>query len=167
MGATPEIGGPYRLQPIEVCELVRVALTNHETPVSRIVAIALKILKREFQGLRLVVSYADPEQGHHGGIYQACGWIYEGPNTGSSYVVLCPDGKYRHARGAIDKYGSCAGFPRKELAKKHKYLMPLDPAMRAQIAPLAKPYPKRERGEIDNAPQTNAETGAASATRSL
>ena len=26
---------------------------------------------------------------------------------------------------------------------KHRYLMPLDAAMREQIAPLAKPYPKR------------------------
>jgi len=30
--------------------------------------------------------------------------------------------------------------------------------MRKQIEPLRKPYPKRERGEIDNAPGTNPET---------
>jgi hypothetical protein len=47
---------------------------------------------------------------------------------------------------------------------KYRYLMPLDPAMRAQIAPLAKPYPKRGTGEIDNALQSNAETGGASPT---
>jgi len=39
--------------------------------------------------------------------------------------------------------------------------------MRAQIAPLAKPYPKREQrgtGEIDSAPGSNRETGGASPT---
>jgi hypothetical protein len=29
-------------------------------------------------------------------------------------------------------------------SSKHRYLMPLDDAMRKQIAPLAKPYPKRQ-----------------------
>ena len=55
----------------------------------------------------------------------------------------------------------------RDLEPKHKYLFPLDDAMRKQIEPLRKPYPKRERGEIDNAPQSNAETEGASPIRSL
>ena len=47
---------------------------------------------------------------------------------------------------------------------KYRYLYPLDAAMRTQIAPLAKPYPKRGTGETDNAPGTNPETGGASPT---
>jgi hypothetical protein len=34
---------------------------------------------------------------------------------------------------------------RVETPGKHKYLMPLDDAMRAQIKPLRKPYPKRAK----------------------
>jgi hypothetical protein len=45
--------------------------------------------------------------------------------------------------------------------------MPLDNETRKQIEPLRKPYPKRGRGEIDNALHTNAETGGASPTRPL
>ena len=43
--------------------------------------------------------------------------------------------------------------------------MPLDELMRKQIAPLAKPYPKRTpcgTGETDNALHTNAEIEGAS-----
>ena len=39
-------------------------------------------------------------------------------------------------------------FPQASVIKnlvRHKYLMPLDPAMRARIARLAKPYPKRAK----------------------
>jgi len=52
------------------------------------------------------------------------------------------------------------------LPGKHKYLMPLDAEMRAKIAPLAKPYPKRERSiGIDAAGTTSR--GRCDATRSL
>jgi len=38
----------------------------------------LRKLKKHAKGLKLVVSYADFNQGHHGGIYQATNWIYVG-----------------------------------------------------------------------------------------
>ena len=41
------------------------------------------------------------------------------------------------------KLTSRAGLEKVTAGDKHKYLMPLDEAMHAQIAPLAKPYPKR------------------------
>ena len=66
-GANNNIGKPYGLQQVECCELVRVALANHKTAVSKIVAIALRFLKKHSPGVRLVVSYADTAQGHHGG----------------------------------------------------------------------------------------------------
>lgn len=143
-GAMPEIGSPYGLRQIEISELVRVALTKHVSHTSRVVSLAIKLLRHQSSGLRLIVSYADPAHNHTGTIYQAMNWVYVGENTGSSYEVLCPDGEWRHARAGIHKYGSCAGFPTKRLPKKHKYLYPLDRAMRRQIAPLAKPYPKRD-----------------------
>lgn len=149
-GSTPKIGSPYGLTQTEVCELTRVALREHVAPVSRINAIALRLLKKHSPGLRLVVSYAAGEQNHHGGIYQAGGWIYEGPMD--SYSIRL-HGEIVHARTVSMRYGSGQmEFLRREVdpdAEKitglvrHKYLMPLDDVMRAQIAPLAKPYPKR------------------------
>ena len=54
-------------------------------------AIALRLLARHSPGLRLVVSYADPAQGHVGTIYQAAGWTYLGvtpPTTCVPYSII-------------------------------------------------------------------------------
>lgn len=77
-GASNRLGVPYGLGTYEACELVRVALRDHSCPVSRIVAIALRLLKKACPGLRLVVSFADPERGHRGTIYRAGNWVYAG-----------------------------------------------------------------------------------------
>lgn len=44
-GANNHIGSPYKLKQDEVCELTRVALNSHQTSVTRIVAISIKMLK--------------------------------------------------------------------------------------------------------------------------
>ncbi len=148
-GASPQIGCPYKLASDEVCELVRVALTKHENPVSRIMALSVRMLKKANPGLRLVVSYADPERDHHGGIYQACNWIYEGVTAPCEWFVVKKTGERVHShsyrrgrkgRATIDKAN---GIIESIKLVKHKYLMPLDDAMRKQIESLAKPYPKR------------------------
>ena len=146
-GANNNLSKPYGLEMIECCELVRVALTNHKTPVSRIMAIAQKFLVKKSPGLRLMVSFADPSAGHHGGIYQANGWVYCGASAPSYEFRL--NGKRLQKRAYT---GANYGSPKMALPEcavkvatpgKHRYLMPLDAAMREQIAPLAKPYPKR------------------------
>jgi len=140
-GANCNMVKGYGLSQDEGCELVRVALTSHIAPVSKIMALAVKFLKRENQGLRLVVSYADPEQGHHGGIYQACGWVYRGLSASALKVWF--NGKWSHKK-TVDDSGRCQkDMKTKKVQGKHTYLMPLDAAMRAQIQPLSKPYPKR------------------------
>ena len=45
-------------------ELVRVALDSHRTPTSRIVALAVRVMRKKCPGVRIVFSYADPEAGH-------------------------------------------------------------------------------------------------------
>lgn len=115
-------------------------------------AIALKMLKRAMSGLRLVVSFADPEHGHVGGIYQAGGWTYAGRSMASDEYIV--NGKRWHGRALrhekpahlTTKQAAALLDPNFQTIKgasKYRYLYPLDDAMRAQIAPLAKPYPKR------------------------
>ena len=136
-------GTRFGLKPAgEVAELTRVALQDHVTPVSRIVAIAIRFLRKMSPGLRLLISFADPEQGHHGGIYQAGGWIYAGETKPD--VQYFVKGKWVHHRTATS-LGSAKGLPSRALSPKHRYLMPLDNEMRARILPLAKPYPKRDK----------------------
>jgi len=175
-GASPALLAPYGLTAIEGCELVRVALDTHKTPVSRIVAIAIKFLKRRCPGLRLIVSFADPSEGHHGGIYQAMGWIYVG-QTAPAREYIGPDGKRWHGRmvsgrGVAKVFGQkrrvltpsqCKPFIRRG---KYRYLYPLDDAMRGRVAPLGKPYPKRERSREIAAPLPSGEGGEIP-TRSL
>ena len=142
-GANNNIGKPYGLKQVEVCELVRVALTAHASPVSQIVAVTLRMLKAQSPGLRLIVSYADPLQSHVGSIYQAMNWTYVGKSRAQRFT-LRPDGTVMHKRTAHSLYGTIKGLAVSDVLWKHKYLYPLDRAMRKQIAPLAKPYPKRE-----------------------
>lgn len=151
-GAASEIGSPYGLEQTAICELVRVALDTHATPTSRIVALALRMLKKQSPGVRMIVSFADTTQGHHGGIYQAGNWTFVGTQEYHAYRVL---GEVIHPKTLHAKYGSGGQSipwlrehvdPHAERianGEKHKYLMPLDDEMRARVQPLARPYPKR------------------------
>ena len=174
-GANRNMLKPFGLMQEEGCELVRVALCNHQNPVSRIVALALRFLKRQSPGLRLVVSYADPEQGHHGGIYQAGNWLYLGASSPSK--EWWHEGRWKHTREV--SWGAFGGecnvrdhrkLPCRDRPGKHRYLMPLDPEMRERVLPLSKPYPKPEQaseGEESSRPATSGEEGGASPTPAL
>lgn len=167
-GAAQHIGSPYGLTHQQVCELVRVALNSHATPVSKIVSLAMKELVKEYSGLKLIVSYADTDKNHHGGIYQAMNWLYVGTTKPDKEYLV--DGVWRHHRSANSIAGSVAGLPSKPTSVKHKYLYPLDRAMRKQIAPLAKPYPKRlpcgQSVEGDTSSDQLEEAGSIPAARS-
>ena len=153
-GSTNSIGKPYGLKQDQVCELVRVALRQHRTPVTKILSIAIRMLARQSTGLCLIVSYADPNQNHHGGIYQGGNWIYTGQGS-SSIAYVQDDGSLMHSRevspsGYKKYFGEYRKVPKPsdfsktiKLSGKHKYLYPLTPEMRAKIEALAKPYPKR------------------------
>lgn len=168
-GATPSLLNPFGLSQTEGCELTRVALTKHDMPVSRVVKLAMQFLKRNSPELRLIVSFADPSEGHHGGIYQAGNWVYSGQSS-SSTEYIGPDGKRWHAR-MIKKQGwtTVQGKKRRTLTPdqctpvqkpgKHRYLMPLDEEMRARILPLAKPYPKRAKQAMASSPEVQRQGG--------
>lgn len=163
-GANPQIGKPYGLLQTECCELTRVALRSHTVEVSKILSLALRLLKKQSNGIRLVVSYADTGQGHHGGIYQATNWIYEGFFDGESSVIV--NGKKMHRKSAFSLYGTTRppGSVNVKDSGKHKYLMPLDGDMKKQIEPLAKTYPKRVKKQESENP---SELGGAVPTDTL
>lgn len=167
-GATAALGAPYGLTMQGCCELVRVALTAHISPVSRVIALSIKFLKKHCPNLRLIVSFADENQGHHGGIYQATNWIYSG-KTASTTCFRDPAGKLWHGRRASEKPNPqkklvTAGWKKEVQQGKHRYLMPLDEDMRKQIAPLSKPYPKRAKKQDS---EHHSELGGAVPTGTL
>jgi hypothetical protein len=171
-------GKLYGLPEMQMAELTRIALREHSFTVSRMVSIAIRMLKLRNPGIRLIVSLADPVRGHIGSIYQAGGWAFVG-ETSKSKTYIGKDDREYHERvvsptGRKRQYGRYVPCLKPQDAKsirvnpgKYKYLYPLDPAMRAQIEPLRKPYPKRGSGEIDNAANTNSQTGGASQTDPL
>ena len=81
-GSSPQIGMQYGLFAGEVLELIRVALNGKQTHTSQAVAMTLKRLHKDAPNVRLVVSFADQEQGHLGTIYQASNWMYTGSRGG-------------------------------------------------------------------------------------
>lgn len=149
-GGAPNIGEPYGLDQTEVCELTRVALDDHDTPVTRILSISRKLLTDRCPGLRLVVSYADPEQDHVGTIYQADNWIFSHQLDGRDYISI--DGETHHPRSlnatygtsSVEKLQSAIGKDRVErdpVEGKYKYLYPLDDDIRDRIESMGSPYP--------------------------
>jgi hypothetical protein len=174
-GACQNVGRPFRLQQAEVCELTRVALGPHVTPTSRIVAIALKLLRRQSPGLKLCVSFADPAHGHDGrGIYAATNWLYLGETNRESVIRL--HGRRLHPRTVTSKYrtrdvrwlrqhvdpAAC----KVQQPAKHKYAMAFDAELRARLLPLVRPYPKRGRS-ADSGTAVPTAGGGANPTRPL
>jgi len=143
---------------LEVAELARVALSVHECPVTQILRISIEKLRRAQPGLRLLLSYADPEQGHLGVVYQAGNWIYTGVSA-PDVAYYDAQGKRWHSRsisesGYKKRLGRLTRCPKPQdmvrmvdLPQKHRYLYPLDKAMRRQIDPMRQPYPKREQAD--------------------
>lgn len=142
-GASPHLGTRLALDATQVCELTRVALRDHAAPVSQIVARALTQLSASNPGLRLVVSFADPKEGHRGGIYQAGNWLYTGQsNPVTEYLI---DGRWRHTRRAYH-HPDRKTADKREAPGKYRYLYPLDRAMRRKVQPLVLPYPRAVEG---------------------
>lgn len=147
-GSNPQIGTPFGLSQNQIAELVRVALASHAAPASKIVTIAMRLVRRRMPGLRALVSYADTARDHHGGIYQAMNWHYLG--LVKSHPQFFHDGRWKHFReitgGAFGQARAVAdhrALPSRPSALKHKYAIGFDDEMRALLASMRKPYPKR------------------------
>lgn len=93
-------------------------------------------LRKNDPRVKVLVSYADPEQSHTGGIYRATNWVYQGCGA----TKLMPDfslkleegGMWMHSRTVSSKFGNKSienlakrighTFWRKEETAKHRYI---------------------------------------------
>ncbi len=154
LGATNNIGKPFGLKNGQAIELVRVALNGKQKSTSKAVAISLKLLKKDAPAVRLIVSYADSEQGHSGTIYQASNWYFIGSSTDTNIFV---NGKRQYRRSLGSRYGTNSVSKLKQIGltvgdvvktmPKHKYIYPLDKSMIEMCKRLAKPYPKKQQAQ--------------------
>ena len=140
----------YDWNKLDILELVRVAFKEHEASISKIISISLSMLKKHVPNIQVVVSYADTNYGHHGGIYQASNWIYLGM-TPSSHTYRDRRGKIWHSRSewcvrkGSAKFISGTKHEKSRLvvmSGKHRYVWIFDKKLRAKIALQAKEYPK-------------------------
>jgi len=149
-GATQNIGSPFGLDQTQICELQRVALDDHDAPVSQMLSISRKLLQEKSPGIRCLVSYADTNQGHHGGIYRADNWYYIGESGGKRFLNI--DGEKKHTRSVAKNHGthSVTKLKKKlgtdniqyiEGEPKYKYVYPLDNEIEAKVKDMAEPYP--------------------------
>lgn len=173
-GASCNLLKPYGLSQRQGCELTRIAMKQHEVPVSKVISLAIKFLKKISPELELIVSFADPSEGHHGGVYQATNWIYTGKSS-PSFSYIDSKGKKYHSRQVSEKgFNIQQGVMRKcpkpsELKKvfnegKHRYIFPLK--NREKYLKLSKPYPKRVK-HLGDASLNHREESSSSLTDSL
>ena len=103
---------------------------------SHVISSTFKWLRENAPNIKVLVSYADPEQSHDGAIYQATNWIYQGCGDfqlAPTYSLrVNEDDEWMHSRSVYSKYGSAAPknliktigqtFWLKKEATKHRYI---------------------------------------------
>jgi hypothetical protein len=155
----------------EVAELCRVALNVHQTPTSKIVALATKWIIKKNSKLKMLVSFADSNQGHCGTLYQACNWIYVGGKAINDTFII--NGVAMHPRTVASK-GSVKWArsidPQAKSVKtlpKHKYVYPISDKAKQWALSHKKPYPKRVRSADSGTSGNQPGGGGANPTRTL
>jgi hypothetical protein len=148
------INSPYNLKKGQVCELCRVALNGKQSTTSKAVSIAIKLFKKQNPLVKLLVSYADSDEGHNGTIYQAMNWYFTGSNKTGDKFIDPKTGKDIHSRshsptGIVIQFGvkkrviKTGDLVKIKKGVKHKYIYPLDKSLIPMCKELAKPYPKK------------------------
>lgn len=126
----------------------------------------------------MIISYADPEHNHTGGIYQAMNWVYIGQSTRTKKWKL-PSGKILHDRvasptnnnkkhfGKASKRYDMRGAKVILSLPKFKYIYPLDEKAKKKAELLRKPYPKCVDVVKNSKPEYHSGSGGESPTSTL
>ena len=105
-----------------VLELVRLFIHDGygKNIESYFIAQTIKYIKKHHKEVQVLISYADPEQGHLGIIYQAGNWRYQGTKSRivDAYWYLFPNNtEWLHPRTVVNMYKSTTPS---ELLKRFK-----------------------------------------------
>ena len=178
-GANPNVTRSVGLRQMEVCELTRVSLKKgHHVQVSKVVAIALRLLKKQSPGIRLVLSYADSDQGHLGIIYQAGNWLYVGHVQEGNQSAFLIHGQRMHprsvgARGWVQSLKWIRehidpNATQSRTKGKQKYVWLFDESLRSKFEKDIQPYPKqRATSETGDTPLLQSGKGGSTPTVAL
>src|SRR5262249_22279195 len=162
----------------KVAEIVRIALREHEHPVSKMISIAIKLLLRRCPAIELIVAFADQGENHHGGIYQASNFIYTGTTEIGRLFKHKFTGRILHNRAvSVNGYRSHFRHVRKvtrhdegdmiDGTGSHRDFLPLTPGMKEIAFKMQKDYPKRATSKENVAPGVHPGGGGANPTVAL
>lgn len=141
-GNTPHIGRAFGLDQTQIIELTRIALNRHQTHVTRIMRIALAMVKKHNPNLQAVISYADQTQGHEGLIYHAGGWTYLGTTpklekytdgVGIYHTRVCKVGGETRQFGRMTKVRDATNMTKIFEPGKHKFIWWFDSRIRKEF----------------------------------
>ena len=123
---------------------------DYEGTLSSFLSQSMKLLKKDHPEIEIIIAYADPTAGHHGGIYQASNWTYVGKAQHGGPQALIINGETVHARTVNHRYGHASQKRlREELGlsveaipriPKHLYYYPLTRQARKCLIEHKKPY---------------------------
>ena len=87
---------------------------------SYVISQSFKWLKKNAPDIKVLISYADPEQNHAGGIYQATNWLYQGCGD----IQMAPTFSSLYGSSNVEHLKKQIGhtFWLKKEAEKHRYL---------------------------------------------
>ena len=150
-GASVNMPTKFNLRNGQYLELNRMALNGKQSCTSKVLSIAIKLIKKQCPSVKMLFSYADKGQNHNGIIYQATNWIYieDIISSGTEYLF---NGVWKHDRGRYNWNVDFKKLPKRKKAGKHKYVYPLDSSLIKICKQLAKPYPKKLSGEVESNP---------------
>jgi hypothetical protein len=107
-----------------------------------------------------VISYSDPNVGHHGYIYQATNWLYTGEST-PKYTYEFENGETFDIRRGIDRKGK--QISKTKILSTHRYIMLLGSKsevtkMKKDLKYIILPYPKGDNKRYDASYQPPIQT---------
>ena len=127
----------------QATELMRLwSPDEYNGTLSQFLSMTVRAIKRDFPDVQILVAYAAPEAGHHGGIYRASNWIYTGKARQGGPQALIIDGVTVHARTVNHRYGHSnqkrlreEGHTVEAIARvpKHTYYYPLNRRARRDL----------------------------------
>jgi hypothetical protein len=166
-GASVNMPAKFNLRNGQYLELNRMALNGKQESTSKVLSIAIKLIKKECPTIKLLFSYADKGQKHYGTIYQATNWYYieDIESSGTEYLL---NGVWKHDRGRYTWKVDFKTLPKRKKAGKHKYVYPLDKSFIHLCTSLSKQYPK-QAVEVHklNSSHSSEKVGGASPTQPL
>ena len=144
-GANYRLGSTYGLVNGQFLELTRMALNGKQESTSKAMSIAIKLIKKNYPLVKLLISYADKGQNHTGIIYQATNWILVDETETSGWEIFYK-GKWRHDRilANVSKTVRDKIIKRKK-SGKYKYIYPLNKDLKIKCEKLKKQYPKNAK----------------------